>query len=266
MSTAVMIMMLGLFAIPWTVAGVIHPAAVWMKGVSRWQILLRGCVTLTVLLVIAGLLSGTPSADGEKVSTAESALGTIWLLTCIAWPFVALVLRLKRQAADIPARASGAPVAPEQPSIELSIDECQFESELAHPARPALHKPPAAAADTPMPLVKQAVQPPARRQSAAPKAPQKPPVQIKPAKPGKPTRAIRNGWKLCEVEFMYEDAKGDTTFRMVTVHWVGDSSFKGECQDKQAERTFRLDRVIGDITDTETGEMLDPEDWAEEYR
>lgn len=90
------------------------------------------------------------------------------------------------------------------------------------------------------------------------------PMHAKPA--AEQTRAIRRGWKLCEVAFMYEDAEGNVTSRVVTVHWVGDSTFKGECHDRQAERTFRLDRVLGDITDTETGEMLEPEEWAEGYR
>lgn len=65
---------------------------------------------------------------------------------------------------------------------------------------------------------------------------------------------------------MYEDADGNITSRMVTVHWVGETTFKGECHARQAERSFRLDRVLGEITDTETGEMLEPEEWAEGYR
>lgn len=71
-----------------------------------------------------------------------------------------------------------------------------------------------------------------------------------------PSRAIRNGWSMGEVAFTYEDGDGDITFRYVTVHSVTATHLKGECHDRQAERTFRIDRILGDITDCETGEIL----------
>lgn len=80
-----------------------------------------------------------------------------------------------------------------------------------------------------------------------------------------PTRAIREGWALCTVAFEYEDASGLWTDRTVTVHSVTDDYIKGECHDRGAERTFRLDRVMSDITDTETGEILDVDEWAQQY-
>lgn len=77
-----------------------------------------------------------------------------------------------------------------------------------------------------------------------------------------PTRAISKGWSVGQVEFLYEDAEGDITFRTVTVHSVTRSYLKGECHYRRAERTFRIDRIIGDLTNCETGEILSPKQWA----
>lgn len=94
---------------------------------------------------------------------------------------------------------------------------------------------------------------------------------IKPAKkpkiiPEPKSRAIRTGWELCRVAFDYEDSNGDWSTRQVTVHSVTSTYIKGECHDRQAERTFRLDRVQGDITDLDTGEILGARAWARAYR
>lgn len=85
---------------------------------------------------------------------------------------------------------------------------------------------------------------------------------IKPASPKAKTRAIRTGWSIGEVEFAYEDAEGEVTFRRVTVHSVTATHLKGECHERGEERTFRIDRIIGDLTDCETGEILKPKSWA----
>ncbi len=79
------------------------------------------------------------------------------------------------------------------------------------------------------------------------------------------TRAIQQGWSISIVAFTYEDAEGDISYRTVTVHSVSSTYLKGECHDKKAERTFRLDRIIGDVTDCETGEILSPKEWARRY-
>lgn len=73
-----------------------------------------------------------------------------------------------------------------------------------------------------------------------------------------PSRAMRTGWSRGLVQFTYEDSKGDVTFRTVTVHSVAGNNLKGECHDRNAQRTFRLDRIIGDVVDTATGEVLKP--------
>lgn len=76
------------------------------------------------------------------------------------------------------------------------------------------------------------------------------------------TKAIRTDWSMGDVEFTYEDSAGDITRRRVTVHSVTSAYLKGECHDRQAERTFRLDRIVGDLTDCKTGEILNPQQWA----
>lgn len=82
------------------------------------------------------------------------------------------------------------------------------------------------------------------------------------AEASEPTRAIRTGWSRGEIAFTYEDSDGDITCRTVTVHSVTGTYIKGECHDREAERTFRVDRILGDITDCDTGEILSARKWA----
>ncbi|EME0887375.1 WYL domain-containing protein [Pseudomonas aeruginosa] len=79
------------------------------------------------------------------------------------------------------------------------------------------------------------------------------------------TRAIRQGWRLGRVQFTYEDVDGDISFRTVTVHHVTRFYLKGECHSRRAERTFRLDRVIGTLTDCDTGEIFTPEECSSRF-
>ncbi|MNJ56522.1 hypothetical protein D3C77_520720 [compost metagenome] len=90
------------------------------------------------------------------------------------------------------------------------------------------------------------------------------PVPLEPRPAPKVTRAIRTGWSMGQVEFSYEDTKGEITYRTVTVHSITRTYLKGECHGRQAERTFRLDRIIGDLVDCETGEIISPQKWAKE--
>src|SRR5690606_29339924 len=80
-----------------------------------------------------------------------------------------------------------------------------------------------------------------------------------------PTRAIREGWELCSIAFEYDDAYGEWTERTVTVYSVTQDHLKGECHLRHAERSFRLDRIMSDITDIDTGEILDVDDWVRLY-
>jgi predicted DNA-binding transcriptional regulator YafY len=86
-----------------------------------------------------------------------------------------------------------------------------------------------------------------------------------PDQSAKPSRAMRTGWSRGTVTFTYEDAAGDVTCRTVTVHSATATHLKGECQDRQAERTFRIDRIIGDVVDVETGEVVRPRSLARHF-
>jgi len=90
-------------------------------------------------------------------------------------------------------------------------------------------------------------------------------VRAKPSSPAAKTRAIRQGWSIGMVAFTYEDVAGDISYRTVTVHSASSLYLKGECHDRQAERTFRLDRIIGDLTDCETGEIMSPKKWVRRH-
>lgn len=62
------------------------------------------------------------------------------------------------------------------------------------------------------------------------------------------------------------DTEGEVTIRRVDVHAVTDYYIRGYCRKRRATRTFRLDRVIGDITDLDTGELIKPETWRRRVR
>lgn len=228
------VMVLAVLVMGGWLAGVINPAVVRCPGKSRWKIFWIGLLVTFVLLGIGGSI---------EASTEPSALGAVGGLGAMviswAWPIWAIVALLRSR------RAGAGIVSPADVS-----EPAQIAPRVVEPAAPPTGK-------RPEPLSKpqrKALGLPAIK---APKAPAAPPVEQ--------TRAIRTGWRLCGVEFMYQDSKGNTTFRTVTVHSVGATSFKGECHHRMAERTFRFDRVIGDITDTETGEMLKPKKWAAQY-
>lgn len=90
--------------------------------------------------------------------------------------------------------------------------------------------------------------------------PSAPPHHV-PAPAPKVTRAIRTGWSIGEIEFTYQDTEGNVSRRTVTVHSVTRSHIKGECHVRRAERTFRIERIIGDVIDCNTGEILPPRQW-----
>lgn len=64
------------------------------------------------------------------------------------------------------------------------------------------------------------------------------------------------------IRFDYLNAKGELASRRVKVTMVGQWQFEGIDLSKREERTFRHDRVIGDITSELTGEINDPIEWA----
>lgn len=71
-----------------------------------------------------------------------------------------------------------------------------------------------------------------------------------------------SGKALDTIQFCYVDANGEFSEREVIVKVITDDYFNGYCKASMAGRTFRLDRVQGNITSKETGEILDPFTWS----
>jgi hypothetical protein len=64
------------------------------------------------------------------------------------------------------------------------------------------------------------------------------------------------------VKFTYRDRNGDKTLRVVEVSDVyadsaaGPVYFDGYCRTRKAMRTFRVDRVIGNVVDVNSGDVV----------
>lgn len=87
--------------------------------------------------------------------------------------------------------------------------------------------------------------------------------------PAKPRRAASRtrkrqqaGRTLDTIRFEYCSALGEVSQRRVVVRVIEDEYFEGRCLTRNAMRTFRFDRVQGDITSEESGEVANPYDWA----
>lgn len=70
------------------------------------------------------------------------------------------------------------------------------------------------------------------------------------------------GRQLDTVQFAYIDATGEYSDRRVVVRQLDGLCFQGLCLNRRATRTFRLDRVQGDITSEISGEVQEPWAWA----
>lgn len=81
----------------------------------------------------------------------------------------------------------------------------------------------------------------------------------------KRTRKPRRDDVIDVIRFDYEDRNGDLSAREVEVSAISDDYFEGWCRERKETRTFRLDRVIGDIVSLETGEIDNPYAWAGEH-
>ncbi len=80
-------------------------------------------------------------------------------------------------------------------------------------------------------------------------------------RPGR-TRRPMDASVLDVVRFDYLDRDGDSTRREVEVTAASDEYFEGWCRVRRAMRTFRIDRVDGDIISIATGEIANPFLWA----
>lgn len=86
-------------------------------------------------------------------------------------------------------------------------------------------------------------------------------------KAGKPKKSATanyvngKGTELTKVAFYYVNAEGETSFRDVDVKKFDGQYIEGYCHLSQAFKTFRLDRIDGDITLRDTGEAVEPDYW-----
>lgn len=65
------------------------------------------------------------------------------------------------------------------------------------------------------------------------------------------------------VKFDYMDQRGKMTSREVTAHRHRDGKVYAYCHMRHDQRTFLVENIMGPVTDTDTGELLDAEAWAE---
>lgn len=86
-----------------------------------------------------------------------------------------------------------------------------------------------------------------------------------PAKPERRAMRGRHG-VLATVEFTYLSDKGELTERRVDVTAVDGPYIQAFCHLRREERTFRLDRIQGDVIDINTGEVMTPRAWRARCR
>ncbi|MBP2156192.1 hypothetical protein [Erwinia rhapontici] len=70
--------------------------------------------------------------------------------------------------------------------------------------------------------------------------------------------------ELTEIAFNYVNGSGETSFRDVDVKKFDGQYIEGYCHLSRAFKTFRLDRVDGDVILRGTGEAMDAYHWAGE--
>jgi hypothetical protein len=243
MSIAVLTMFLGMFAIPWTTSGLIHPPAAGMRGASRWKILGFGSFALVALLALSAVLSGPAEPDGAKTSDAESAMAVLWFLSCIAWPFAALVLRTKGKAKTATNQAAGNAI------VDYAPAERPLEADKPRPLSTEQRKSLNLQEREPSEVARQRIEqpaPPAAHITARTRDDQFAHLCPDPVDPR-------------TVSFLYENAQGEISSRTIDVDQVGTSHFAGFCHMEGDNRTFRFDRILGMATLDDSGKMVLPE-------
>ena len=99
MNIPFLVMLFGLLAIPWTLAGIIYPPAAGMGRASRRRVFLYGCAALGGTMALSYLLLYGASFPAKASSDAlETAMAALLLLACAVWPPLALVLKAKAKA------------------------------------------------------------------------------------------------------------------------------------------------------------------------
>lgn len=91
-----------------------------------------------------------------------------------------------------------------------------------------------------------------------------------PGKASKPKKSATanyvkgKGAELTEIAFYYVNAGGESSFRDVDVKKFDGEYIEGYCHLSKAFKTFRLDRVEGDVILRGTSEAMDAYQWAAE--
>ncbi|SEI41735.1 BRCA1 C Terminus (BRCT) domain-containing protein [Azotobacter beijerinckii] len=232
--------LIGLFAIPWTVAGLIHPAAAGIRDTPRRKVLGLGVIALVTILAIAVVLSDPQPSEDAKASDALMAMTALWMLSCLVWPFSAMVLRVKERASAVTKgpEEKVEPTPIPQPVEDEKLDRLSAEQHQ----EPDLEE--RELFELPEPIEPPANDAPACRASAA----DNPFAHLHPESVAPRT-----------ISFMYENSQGDISDREVTIDQVGTSHFAGFCHREGDERTFRFDRILGLATLTDSGEKILPD-------
>lgn len=68
--------------------------------------------------------------------------------------------------------------------------------------------------------------------------------------------------EIKNIAFSYVNSKGESSFRDVDVKSFDGEYVEGYCHLSRKFKTFRLDRIDGDIIIRETGESIEPYEWA----
>lgn len=63
------------------------------------------------------------------------------------------------------------------------------------------------------------------------------------------------------ISFLYEDGSGNITYRTVDIYFVDGKYIEGYCHDRKEPRTFKLERILGDINLGDSSFSVD--DWLE---
>jgi hypothetical protein len=93
-----------------------------------------------------------------------------------------------------------------------------------------------------------------------PKQETKPDIQSDLITQNPPDNVVESGGTFL---ILYQDIDDNVTSRKITIKKIQQEGravyIKAYCHLRKENRTFRRDRIIGDITDTDTGEVLSPE-------
>ncbi|KAE9526050.1 BRCT domain-containing protein [Testudinibacter aquarius] len=69
---------------------------------------------------------------------------------------------------------------------------------------------------------------------------------------------------LNTISFSYSDVDDNFSYRTIDIHLVDSKYIEGYCHDRKAERTFRIDRILGGVTLKSNDEYLSLDDWLKE--